>query len=1320
MMRRAFLRKSKKKRKKNCKHQQQQNQSNHPTDQSKSLQKIVRLSTRMNMEKTLKNSERSGTCSSDHEQQDLLFQHQPPMMMIGSLETRSSLSAEQHAERNTCTVMSTRYNSKPSVSNEKGTKQVDVNCHTHCSHDGGHDATCSVDEFPIQSTTRFFRPRKTFGNSFKQLNLLIMMIKILLISMMILLGSGMMDRFLGTVEASSYRFLSEFTKTANTTVLSVFPNSTNVVTNVTTTTTIGFGSFTYTYETDSLSWQILMDTELPSFSNTSSVISLRFWRLIHSNVLFTQYARTLFVSKENLTQALVEKNLLNSTTGVTIVPEKMLFPLNGTTKGKLLNTTLYVSVPELFENSFMIQLFELELNATLLQDNSSLGTNPTLKSDKILVNFSLFKGKNPTYTYSILETLKSALRVVSVSTMTFKNLCSSSSPVVAFAWNSWKLWFVLCVILGMLGGLVMSWWKPYFVVFLALVVLNVSGVINVTQTLAGFSNDGMLTVLILFPIVQPISENSLVLKVSKLVFGSPKYGLWLCMLRVCLFISLVSPFINNTPIVVTLIPIIKDWARVNNIAPSKFLIPMCFMTSAAGLMTLIGTSTNIVTNGLYVAYGFTPFTFYEFFYIGSILSVVTIVYLCTFGLWVLPNKKGGMFRLARERGEQFLTKIAVDDPNSPLIGKNKHAIIQHLGLEKLEVVEIIRKKPRLSTSAVMITANPTSTTELSTTTQENVTKLSTQDSHDQSSSIKEEEDLVELIVPVPDDLTIMLGDVIIFKGHPNMILKLHSKTGISENLPTEEGAGIIHTMLGTADMHMEKQVTVNISSSQQASHVQIENLPVSTPSALPNAENSSDGNLVVEISDSSEINSSNDFIQTHNVMSPHLEVAPPIPKATLKSLLSENQGLYEAALRKTIHEEPYSQVANASSSSETHAVHHLDVGMMHEDQQQQQLEPPSSSKDVVEHGTAVSHIVNNSNHGTSTDTPPKKTHMTSTDQSSSQEKSSKKQPFSFAWLKRRKKPPVEQDTSVEKEPEFFELIISVSNPCIGFSYAEFEKRYGVVVLAVRYVGLETKTDVTDFKTSNVSTGDTLLVIGRGEFYSKWHESKDFYVISRCNVNPKESKTNKFIVKIPFTNKEYNLWWWEHLIFPIFIAMIACAIAGYSMLQCAMVTLCVVIILGLIQPIKALESVEWPLIALIGSSFGIGTAITQSGMGEAFAEVVRLMNIPNILLPAVVVFITLIVTAVITNNAAVAITFPLAMAVAIRNGLNPRCFAMCVCIAASSVFATPIGYQCNMMVYGTGGYSFMDYVKSGLPLTFLYFVCISTFVPLIWGLETPNF
>ena len=680
---------------------------------------------------------------------------------------------------------------------------------------------------------------------------------------------------------------------------------------------------------------------------------------------------------------------------------------------------------------------------------------------------------------------------------------------------------------------------------------------------------------------------------------------------------------------------------------------MCYITTAAGLMTLIGTSTNIVTNGLFTAYGYEAFTFYEFFYIGSILTFITIIYLCTYGLWVSPNRKGGMFRLARERGEQFLTKLAVERRNSPLIGKNKTKVITYLGLDKLEVVEIIRKKTKQAPAATP------SNDRLNTDSPTRVEVTTIMSSND--------DDNLEHIVPVPDDLTIQLYDTIIFKGHPTNILKLHSMVGVSQNIeqdPKEE-SNILHTMLGTENLQIDTNVN-NANNTEKKS-------PLSP--RKPSTAEENDQEVVVEISDSEAASTNDLIIGETNSTEDQFSSAPPIPKTSLKNKIKE-QNLHEMVLKKSVEEE---EKRKSSVEEETE---------MEEIQIPNDVEIPSNPTDSEKR---IDTIDNTENKTVDTTTESKKKEDAS-------------------------------EAESENEPEFFEVVISTFNPCMGELYSDFEKRYGVVILAVRHnKGLETKTDITDFKTTKVKAGDTLLLIGKADFYSKWHETKDFYVISRCNVSPKEkSKHQKFIVKIPFTKKSVNLWWWEHLIFPFFIAMIAVAIAGYSMLQCAMVTLCVVIIFRLINPIKAIESIEWPLIALIGSSFGIGTAITQSGMGEALAELLRLMNVPVILLPAFVVFITLVVTAVITNNAAVAVCFPLAMAIARSYGLNPRCFAMCVCIAASSVFATPIGYQCNMMIMGPGGYSFIDYVKIGLPLTIIYFFAVSTFVPLIWGLEVPNF
>jgi len=271
-----------------------------------------------------------------------------------------------------------------------------------------------------------------------------------------------------------------------------------------TTTTIGFVSLSYIYEFDTTTWQILMDNDLPAFTNTSQSISLRYFRLIHKNLLSTGYAKQLFLpSIGNLTDVLQQNSTLLGSNNLAIDVQKMYYSFNGTTKGSILNeTNSKLDIPEMFASTYSVQLFSLSLNMSGIQDNSTEGTIPI--DGKQLVNLTLFKGRNPTYSYSLLESLRSSLKVLSVTTANLKNLCSSASPTIAFAWNSWKLWFTLAVVVLMLMALILGWWRAYFVIFFASVVLAISGVITIKDALAGFSNDGGLTVALLYPVVQPL------------------------------------------------------------------------------------------------------------------------------------------------------------------------------------------------------------------------------------------------------------------------------------------------------------------------------------------------------------------------------------------------------------------------------------------------------------------------------------------------------------------------------------------------------------------------------------------------------------------------------------------------------------------------------------------------------------------------------------------------------------------------------------------------------------------------------------------------
>jgi len=148
--------------------------------------------------------------------------------------------------------------------------------------------------------------------------------------------------------------------------------------------------------------------------------------------------------------------------------------------------------------------------------------------------------------------------------------------------------------------------------------------------------------------------------------------------------------------------------------------------------------------------------------------------------------------------------------------------------------------------------------------------------------------------------------------------------------------------------------------------------------------------------------------------------------------------------------------------------------------------------------------------------------------------------------------------------------------------------------------------------------------------------------------------------------------------------------------------------------EARRAVDLDVILLIAASFGLGTALEVTGLARIASEGIvgpfGTMGPAWALLGLVLATVTL--TEFITNNAALVLMFPIAMAAAATNGLEPRAVALVVSIAASASFLTPIGYQTNTMVYGPGGYRFGDYIRLGLPLTLLVIAVLVLGYPLL--------
>lgn len=145
-------------------------------------------------------------------------------------------------------------------------------------------------------------------------------------------------------------------------------------------------------------------------------------------------------------------------------------------------------------------------------------------------------------------------------------------------------------------------------------------------------------------------------------------------------------------------------------------------------------------------------------------------------------------------------------------------------------------------------------------------------------------------------------------------------------------------------------------------------------------------------------------------------------------------------------------------------------------------------------------------------------------------------------------------------------------------------------------------------------------------------------------------------------------------------------------------------------------ISWDILITIASALAISRAMTLSGVADWIAS--GLLSVCSQMSPLVVLaalyITTNIITELITNNAAAAFAFPIALSLSSQLGISPMPFCVAICIAASASFCSPIGYQTNMIVQGLGGYRFSDFIRIGLPLSIITFIVSMIFIPIFWS------
>lgn len=288
-----------------------------------------------------------------------------------------------------------------------------------------------------------------------------------------------------------------------------------------------------------------------------------------------------------------------------------------------------------------------------------------------------------------------------------------------------------------------------------------------------------------------------------------------------------------------------------------------------------------------------------------------------------------------------------------------------------------------------------------------------------------------------------------------------------------------------------------------------------------------------------------------------------------------------------------------------------------------------------------------------------------------------------------------------------EVVIANRFPGIGLTLQQFDfyRHYGAKVMAVHRNG-ERITD--SFDNLCLRRGDNLVLVADDSFIKTWGESSVFHLltekedVSLCKKSAWKRYTAAVLMLVMVVGAAFEV-------------KVPGLDIRLDMFSLAAVTAVIMAWLNMYPANKYTKFVSWDILITIASAFAISKAMVNSGMAEVMARnTIGLVAHwgPHAVL-AILFIITSIFTEVITNNAAAALLFPIAMATSNQLGVNPTPMFITVMIAASASFLTPIGYQTNLIVQNVGGYRFKDFVKVGLPLSLIVFIISVYLIPIIW-------
>lgn len=256
----------------------------------------------------------------------------------------------------------------------------------------------------------------------------------------------------------------------------------------------------------------------------------------------------------------------------------------------------------------------------------------------------------------------------------------------------WEAWLTVVVLVAVFSLLAASSIAADMIMLGGVTALLVTGVLTPKEALAGMSNEGMITVGVLYIVVAGLQQTGCMALVASRMFGQPK-GVGDAQVRMMLPVAVASGFMNNTPLVAMMLPVVNDWGKKFRIPVGKLMMPLSFATILGGLCTQIGTSTNVISAGLLrdrLATGELTgpeMGMFTITWAGVPIAIAGIAYMLIASRWLLPDRKPAI--ATTDDPKQYTVEMIVD-PAGPVAGRTiEEAGLRHL--QSMYLAEVDRR-----------------------------------------------------------------------------------------------------------------------------------------------------------------------------------------------------------------------------------------------------------------------------------------------------------------------------------------------------------------------------------------------------------------------------------------------------------------------------------------------------------------------------------------------------------------------------------------------------------------------------------------------------